>query len=93
MHEDAVQLGKLIVEKEKGLDNLFAKQKIDEPQLQVLVSEIARLQGKLRVVHLKAHLQMKQVLSSQQIDKYDELRGYETNGKKAPHQQHHHGRH
>jgi Spy/CpxP family protein refolding chaperone len=88
MHSEAVRLGKLIVEREKQLDDLYATQKIDENQLHSLVSEIARLQGALRVVHLEAHLEMKKILTPQQVEKYGELRGY---GKgTTPHQ---HGKH
>jgi Spy/CpxP family protein refolding chaperone len=88
MHAEAVRLGKLIVEKEKLLDSLYAAQKVDEAQLRLLAGEIARLQGELRVAHLQAHLEMRQILSQQQVAKYDELRGY---GKER-HQQHQHGK-
>jgi hypothetical protein len=33
MHEEAARLGKLMVEKEKTLDNLFAEEKIDKTRL------------------------------------------------------------
>jgi Spy/CpxP family protein refolding chaperone len=82
-------LGKRIVEKEKLLDSLFAAQKISEVQLRSLAEEIARLQGELRFTHLRAHLEMKQILSPQQTAKYDALRGY---GKGATPQQHQHGK-
>jgi Spy/CpxP family protein refolding chaperone len=76
MHAEAVRLGKLIVAKEKQLDSLYATQKIDATQLRALAGEIARLQGELRFTHLNAHLEMKKILSPQQVAKYDELRGY-----------------
>lgn len=82
MHGEAVRLGRLIVEQEKILDSLFAEQKIDETQLQSLTAGIAKDQGKLRFIHLRAHVEMKKVLSAKQIDKYDALRGYKSSGGK-----------
>lgn len=76
MHTAAVRLGKLIVAKEQALDSLYATQKIDATQLRAVAGEIAKLQGELRVTHLNAHLEMKKILSPQQVAKYDELRGY-----------------
>ena len=79
MHNDAVRLGKHIVEKEKQLDSLYAAQKISEAQLRAMVGEIAKWQGELRVAHLNAHLEMKKNLTAKQVAKYDELRGYGKN--------------
>jgi hypothetical protein len=36
---------------------------------------IAEAQGRLRYVHLSYHLQMRELLSSQQLVRYDEVRG------------------
>jgi Spy/CpxP family protein refolding chaperone len=90
MHEEAVRLGRKIIEKEKSLDTLFANQKIDQKNLADMTLEIGNLQGELRAAHLKAHLEMKKILSSQQIDRYDTLRGYQGNSGK---QKHHHKNH
>jgi len=78
MRQEAVRLGKTIVEKEADLNRLFAGQEANSNNLPAAVAEIARLQGELRSVHLRAHLEMKRVLSRSQIEKYDELRGYGT---------------
>ena len=80
MLKDATRLGKLIVEKESELDKLFAAGKIDEAQLRSRVAEISKLQGELRVTHLRAHLEMMRVLTPEQTKKYAELRGYESAG-------------
>jgi len=93
MHKEAVSLGRRIVERERILDNLFAKQEIDKKGLLEMTVEIGRLQGELRAVHLRTHLEMKGVLSSQQIDKYDTLRGYQGNGAKHQYPKHHGGHH
>jgi len=76
MLNHAVPLGKQYVKKEAELDSLFSHQKIAEALLQSLVSEISAIKGQLRLVHLNAHLEMKRLLTPEQIAKYDELRGY-----------------
>ncbi|MBL7176543.1 MAG: hypothetical protein ISS66_12030 [Desulfobacteraceae bacterium] len=89
-----VWLGRKIVEKERYLDNLFADQKIDQKSLSDMTIGIGKLQGQLRAVHLKAHLEMKKILSSQQIDRYDTLRGYQGNrGRQRHHHKNHGDRH
>ena len=55
---------------------MFALKHIDEEKLRSVTAEIAKLQGEVRFVHLKAHLEMRQVLTAEQIEKYDQLRGY-----------------
>jgi hypothetical protein len=47
------------------------------------------MQGELRTVHLRAHLEMSRVLSTEQIKKYDELRGYAGKGASHQHKQEH----
>lgn len=94
MREEAVRLGGQIVERERALDALFAKGEIEAETLRTSTSEIARLQGNLRAAHLAAHLEMRRLLSPQQIKKYDELRGY-TDAKQTPaaHDHRSHGKH
>lgn len=88
MLSDVVRLGSSYIAKEKTLDSLFANTQIDERQLRSLVSEIERIRGELRFVHLKAHLRMKAILSEKQIAKYDQLRGY-SNLQSEKHRHHH----
>ena len=87
MREAAVRLGREIVRRERMLDAMFAKGDIDEGVLHTETSEIAQLQGTLRATHLAAHLEVRRLLSPQQIKKYDELRGYAAGQKttNAPH--------
>jgi Spy/CpxP family protein refolding chaperone len=92
MKTKAVSLGRLIIDKERNLNNLFANQHANQTELKTLVLEIAKLQGELRFVHLNAHLEMKGLLSGEQIQKYDELRGYGGAEGKG-HHQHHSGKH
>jgi Spy/CpxP family protein refolding chaperone len=78
--DEAKRLGRFIVEKEKELDGLFAAEKIDEPGLHKVVQELSHLQGELRIAHLRTHLEMKRILISEQVKRYDELRGYTQAG-------------
>src|SRR5574341_434185 len=71
----AVALGITIIEKERQLDQAFAKGSITEDELRDLTREIARLQADLRYVHLSAHLEVRRLLTGEQVARYDELRG------------------
>lgn len=84
MKSQAVSLGKRIVDAEQQLDQMFSSTQITDKKLQLQLARIAELQGQLRYVHLKTHLQQKSLLSPQQIQRYDQLRGYQG------HSGHHH---
>lgn len=77
MKSQATSLGKQLVEKEQLLDSRFAAATISNAELERLVTEISVIQGKLRAVHLRAHLAQRVVLTHDQITLYDSLRGYE----------------
>lgn len=76
MHAQTVGLGARLLVSERELDGLFAAATIDESSLARSVREIARLQGEIRLEHLKAHLAMRSLLTPAQVAKYDSLRGY-----------------
>ena len=76
MHQQARPLGAKIVEAERELDRAFAERGIDISELKRRVDAIAALQGELRVVHLKTHLDQRALLTASQVARYDELRGY-----------------
>ncbi len=87
MQEAAKDLGRQILEREKRLDQLFATEALDELTLNTLTAEIGRLQGRLRGVHLGAHLEMMPILSLHQRQRYVAMRGYGGGGH---HDQGHH---
>ena len=93
MHAEAIRIGELIIAQEKELDRLFATHEIEGGNLHDVVRKIARLQGELRIVHLQAHVEMKRLLSPEQIAIYDALRGYGTHGPADSSQAHQHGKH
>jgi Spy/CpxP family protein refolding chaperone len=87
MSAAAKPLGAELVERERTLDQLFAKAEITSDRLAAQTAAIAELQGRLRSVHLAAHLETRALLSQHQIALYEQLRGY---GNPAA-QMHHHG--
>ena len=90
MRQEAAELGKQIVNAERYLDRLFASQAITTSTLQEHIHKLAASQGQLRLVHLKAHLAQRVILTPQQIAHYDTLRGYDHN---RQHDHHHQNRH
>lgn len=89
MAREAARVGELIVARETELESLFAGAKANQENTAALVKEIGALQADYRLVHLGAHLSMRQVLTPQQIAAYDRLRGYQGNN--PGHDAHQHG--
>lgn len=76
MTDIATRIGKAIVDKEAELEALCASQQATTENTEKLVRELAQLQADFRLTHLNAHLSMRQILSKQQIEMYDQVRGY-----------------
>ena len=89
MSATAKTLGSELIAQEQALDQLFAKGDITPDRLAATTTAIAELQGRLRAVHLSAHLETRALLNPAQITRYDQLRGYGDTP--APVQHHHHG--
>lgn len=91
MRAEASRLGKALVDKERELDRAFAAGSITSGALDAALREIGALQAAVRGAHLRTHLKQKAILTSEQVARYDELRGYTGNGSGGG--GHHHGRH
>lgn len=91
MQSQAISVGKQIVEAESSFDTLFASGKVEPESLKAATSEIGLLQGQLRATHLQAHLETKELLSTHQVHKYVQLRGYAGEGHSR--MEHHDQRH
>jgi Spy/CpxP family protein refolding chaperone len=76
MRAEAQAIGREIVAAEERLDRLFASGHADVDKVSTLTTEIGALQGKLRAVHLNAHLAIRPMLESETVARYDALRGY-----------------
>jgi len=77
MRTRAIELGNAIIDAERKLNMRFEHGHMDDETLAAATGKIARLYGKLRYTHLRAHLTTKDVLTQEQIAEYDRLRGYE----------------
>lgn len=88
MKSKAVALGQQLVAKERGLDREFASGAIDADSLEKQLTEIALLEGQLRRTHLAAHLEQRKLLSQQQVQLYNQLRGYSTSAEHDAHRGH-----
>lgn len=76
MQSRASVAGRRVVDAERALDEAFAKGTIDETGLTTQVRETGRLLAEFRLTHLAAHVEMRALLSPEQIARYDQLRGY-----------------
>ncbi len=76
MKKASIEIGEKLIEAEKELDRLFKDEAITPETLEKQVSKSADLYGKLRANHLYYHLSMKELLTPEQIAKYNQLRGY-----------------
>lgn len=76
MRSEAIELGENIIDIENEIDDAFTGKTITNSFLQEKVKESADLYGQLRFVHLKYHLSMVEILTPQQVEQYNELRGY-----------------
>ncbi len=76
MDAAAKPLGAELVERERALDRAFAARAVTPDALRALTADIGGLQGRLRAVHLAAHVEMRAALNDEQVRAYDALRGY-----------------
>lgn len=80
MRAEAVAIGTEIVVAEEDLDRRFAHRHLDQAKLAELTGRIGELEGRLRFVHLRAHLETDAILTEAQRARYVELRGYRGAG-------------
>ncbi len=86
MSAAAKQLGAELIAREQVLDQLFANGEITPDGLAIETAAIGELNGRLRLVHLAAHLETCALLHPDQIALYEHLRGY-GDPTSAPHHQ------
>lgn len=76
MAEEAQAIGQRMVELEEKLDALFANGAVNTGQLAGVTAALGGLAGRLREVHLAAHIGMRAALGPGQRAAYARLRGY-----------------
>ena len=74
MDARARELGTRIVRVEDELNTAFRQGLVNERSVNDDAEQIGRLRGRLRAVHLTAHLKTKDILSRTQLDMYKSLR-------------------
>jgi hypothetical protein len=97
MSNNAKSIGSAIIGVEQDMDEAFANKTITEEDLIALLDKSANLYGQLRFIHLSAHLDTAQIMTTEQIQMYNEMRGYDggsidnssvSNNDNRTHQQH-----
>lgn len=78
MSTEARKLGLEVIEAERALDALFKNKSVNPQNLKELTLRAAEAQARLRESHLRYHLLTIEVLSPQQVEHYNRLRGYAT---------------
>jgi hypothetical protein len=86
MSAAAKPLGGELIAREQVLDQFFARGEITPDRLAIETAAIGELNGRLRSVHLAAHLETRALLRSDQIALYQHLREY-GDPASAPHHQ------
>ena len=76
MKKEAIEKGETYIAKERELNQLFESGDVSSLTVDSLLVEIGKIKGSLRAVHVTTHIKMRDMLTSEQIKKYDELRGY-----------------
>ncbi|MBT8355824.1 MAG: Spy/CpxP family protein refolding chaperone [Desulfofustis sp.] len=78
MRGQAIELGTTLIDLERELNSQFAEGTINEKLLRDLLEQIAQVHTQLRFVHLSTHLKTPDILTTEQIARYNELRGYSS---------------
>lgn len=76
MQREAQALGRELVKLEAELDEAFDTRTIAPSRLRELTMAIAEVEGTLRNVHLATHIEVTAALTTEQVSRYDALRGY-----------------
>lgn len=76
MQQKAIVEGKRLIERESALENAFRAGPVSDDMLRKLLADIEAARSALRYIHLAAHLSSPPLLSAQQIQLYNKLRGY-----------------
>ena len=76
MSKETKALGAQLIKEEKALDLLFKNKKVNPQNLKQTTQQIGQTQAKLREAHLRYHLLTVEILTPEQINSYNKLRGY-----------------
>jgi hypothetical protein len=93
MQAEAQRVGENYIDAERALDAAFDDPALDPVVLAGLVVAATNALGELRMIHLAAHIETRQILTDAQVETYNTQRGYgaDAQGGHAGHD--HHGAH
>ncbi len=80
MNARARALGERFIAAEARIEESFADASATAETLRALLRESERLRSELRFVHLSTHLRTPALLSREQVERYNTLRGYDGPG-------------
>lgn len=86
----ARRIGRDLVASERSLDQAFGSHSADEASVGTLTATIARFRGELRAEHRRTHLAHTTLLTTAQVQRYAQLRGYAKPEAEPAHLHHHH---
>jgi hypothetical protein len=78
MSNNAKSIGAAIIDTERDMDRAFNDKTITQENLKLMLDKSADLYAQLRFVHLSAHLDTIQVLTIEQVQMYNTMRGYDS---------------
>jgi Spy/CpxP family protein refolding chaperone len=76
MRKDAIAAGEALIAAEAHLDRLFVQKQVSYDRIDAQTAVAAGQEARLRAIHLKAHLEMAEILTPEQTESYNRLRGY-----------------
>lgn len=88
MKEKAISIGETYIAKEQELNHMFESGHASSKAVDSLLVEIGKIKGSLRAVHVTTHIQMKEILTQEQIKRYAALRGYGNHNTDHNHHKH-----
>ena len=88
MKAETIPLGTSLIAQERQLNDSFADRTVTLASLQSSTKEIGTTQAALRAAHLIYHLSTVDILSPEQVARYNELRGYNSDERPHGHHQH-----
>ncbi|RDI57216.1 periplasmic heavy metal sensor [Microvirga subterranea] len=76
MKAETIPIGERLIAQEAELERQFSGRTVTAATLTVATAEIGATQAALRAAHLKYHVATVEILTTEQVRRYGELRGY-----------------
>lgn len=76
MKQQAIPAGERLIWAEAAIEKAFASGNVQESSLRTLLAEAEAARSELRFIHLSQHYKTVELLSTEQIQRYNILRGY-----------------